>query len=80
MQVWVQRKQLVASGRRPNRVVISRADYRTIQDYHRGLGVLPEGVEDYISQYSLFGLPFFLDEGGDCRVGCEEDDPSGSSD
>lgn len=77
MHVWAQRKQLLASGRRPSRIVISRTDYQTIQEYHRGLGYLPGGVEDYISRYTLFDLPFFLDEGAPCTVGCEEDDPSG---
>lgn len=73
MQVWTQRKQLLAAGKRPNRVVLSRSAYDIIQAYHRGLGTLPRGVKDYLSRYALFDLPFYLDEGGGCTVGCEED-------
>lgn len=76
-RIWTQKKQLLAAGKRPNRVVISKGDYLTIQAYHRGLGFLPDGVEDYISRYALFELPFFLDDIADCRVTSEEDKPLG---
>ena len=73
MRIWTQRQQLLTDGRRPKRIVISRSDYETIQDYHRGLGFLPDGVEDYISRYTLFDLPFFLSEDREYRVSIEDD-------
>lgn len=80
MHVWTQRQRLLTAGKRPDGIVISRSDYATIQDYHRGLGFLPDGVEDYISKYALFDLPFFLSESGECTVtfeGGERQDASG---
>ncbi len=71
-RVWTQKKQMLAAGERPTRIVISKDDYQTIQAYHRGLGFLPDGVEDYISRYALFDLPFFLDETPECRVAGDE--------
>ena len=71
LQVWTQRKQLILGGKRPSGVVLSKQSYDAIQEYHRGLGFLPEGVEDYITKYTLFELPFFLDENEECRVSIE---------
>jgi hypothetical protein len=76
LRVWTQKRQLLAAGKVPIRIVITRDDYAAIQEYHKKLGFLPPGVEDYISRYSLFDLPFFLDEGGDCSVVSEEEDSS----
>lgn len=73
-RVWTQKKQLLAAGKRPSRIVISKDDYLTIQAYHRGLGFLPDGVEDYISRYDLFDLPFFLGETEECSVASEDDE------
>ena len=75
-RVWTQKKQLLAAGKRPKGIVISRSDYGTIQEYHRGLGFLPDGVDDYITRYALFDLPFLLDEVNECRVDFEEVDLS----
>lgn len=76
LRVWTQKKRLLAAGKSPVRIVISRNDYTTIQEYHKVIGFLPEGVEDYISRYTLFDLPFFLDETGECNVVSEEDGPA----
>jgi len=73
MRAWTQRKELILGGKKPSRVVLSKTSYGLIQEYHRRLGFLPEGVEDYITRYSLFDLPFFLDETEECRVTAERD-------
>lgn len=67
-RAWTQRKHLVESGRVPTGVVVSKLGYNTIQSYHRSLGFLPDGVRDYITRYTLFDLPFLIDEGEECRV------------
>lgn len=73
LRVWTQKRLLREAGKSPNRIVISKSDYGAIQEYHRRLGFLPPGVEDYISRYALFDLPFFLDEKGECTVVSEEE-------
>ena len=49
-------------------VVMSVATYRCIQAYRARLGELPEGREDYLGRYELFGLPVLIDDIEGCRV------------
>lgn len=68
LRVWTEAKELKGCGKSPARIVLSKSSYELIQRYHRSLGFLPDGVEDYITRYTLFDLPFFLDESEECRV------------
>ena len=77
VHVFAEKRRLLDAGKRPTGVVISRSDYSEIQDYHRSLGFLPDGVEDYISRYELFDLPFMLHDGTECRVATDDEPREG---
>lgn len=61
-EIWKQRSGLIEKGRQPERVILSAADYRKVQDYHARLGELPKPDMDYIQKDSLFGIPVFIGE------------------
>jgi hypothetical protein len=57
-----QKRDLAEGGTLPVRVVLSPADYRLLQRYHAGLGMLPDMNQDYITRYSVLGLPVHIAE------------------
>ncbi len=56
------------AGEPSGQVVMSLTTYRRIQAYRARLGELPEGREDYLGRYELFGLPVLVDDIEGCRV------------
>ena len=67
--LFSQKRDLIAAGGTPSRVVLSQQNYRTVQRFHASLGELPNPEIDYITRYTVFGLPVFTEEGSDgCRV------------
>lgn len=63
-----QKNEALSRGRTPTGVVLSRTNYDLIQHYHARLGEVQGSVEDYIGQYSLFGMPIYIDNDVACRV------------
>ncbi len=61
-EVWGQICSIREKGVNPGKIILSLKHYRMIQDYHAVLGEAPEGIDDYIQKYSLFGIPFFIDD------------------
>jgi len=61
LEVYRQRLALAESGRKPDRVVLSRAHYDVIREYHLRLGTLPQGL-DYIDRYRIFDLEICIDD------------------
>lgn len=69
LTILAQKRELVAAGRRPSRVVLSIRHYRTVQSFHASLGELPDPAIDYITRYTIFGLPVFTEaDPNSCRV------------
>ena len=67
--LFSQKRDLIAAGGSPTRVVLSMQNYRTVQRFHASLGELPNPEIDYITRYTIFDLPVFTEEGTDsCRV------------
>ena len=66
--VYKRRSEIVREGRRPEKVVLSKANYDLLEDYRRRLPPFPPGIPDYITQYSLFDLPIYVDDSCDCDV------------
>lgn len=62
------RKQKEERDERPSRVVLSMSNYRKIQQYHAGLGELPNADIDYITRESVFNLPVYIDNARPCEV------------
>ncbi|MFP4012024.1 MAG: hypothetical protein ACLFUM_09990 [Spirochaetaceae bacterium] len=62
------RREMEQRGERPERVVLSMANYRKILDYHAHLGELPARHIDYITRDTIFNLPVYIDEGTPCDV------------
>jgi len=56
------------AGEQSGQVVMSISTYRRIQAYRAQLGELPEGREDYLGRYELFGLSVLVDDIEGCRV------------
>lgn len=68
VRLWRQRQELRANGRTPQRVVLSMHNYRVLQTYHAQLGELPNPNIDYITRYTVFDLPVYIDATIDCNV------------
>jgi hypothetical protein len=67
-QVFKRKRELLLAGEKPEKIILSRENYETLEDYRRKLPPYPPGVPDYIGQYSLFDLPIFIDNSYDCDV------------
>jgi hypothetical protein len=61
-EVWRQIREIRIKNLEPGRIIMNLKHYRMIQDYHNMLGEVPDGFDDYIQRYSLFGVPFFIDD------------------
>jgi hypothetical protein len=61
-EIWRQRTELIKDGRQPERVILTSADYKKVQEYHARLGELPKPDMDYIQKDSLFGIPVFIED------------------
>jgi hypothetical protein len=77
-EILRQRRELESTKRKPERIVMSMAAYRAVQDFHARLGELPNPDIDYIRKYRIFGLDIFIDnarsltvEVGDVSEGTE---------
>lgn len=69
LEIYRQRSEIIAANGRPERVVMSMARYRLIQEFHAHLGELPDGAIDYIARYRIFDLEICIDaEEPDVRV------------
>ena len=66
--IFKQKTQLSKSGHTPEMIVMSKNNYDLLEDYRRRLTPFPDGVPDYITQYTIFGLPIFIDNGCECMV------------
>jgi len=69
-RVYTQKSDLLRSGHRPERIVMSRANYDLLEDYRRRLAPLPPGIPDYITRYTLFNLPIYIENDTECLVKC----------
>jgi len=61
VEIFRQREDLVGEGRRPSRVIMSRAHYDQIQEYRAQLGDLPTGA-DYLAKYHVFDLEICVED------------------
>ncbi len=68
LSIYSQMQARHEAGEPCGQVVMSVVTYRRIQDYRARLGELPEGREDYLGRYELFGLPVLIDNIEGCRV------------
>ena len=66
--VFKQKRALMEAGRTPEKVVMSKSNYDMLEDYRRKLPPYPQGIPDYITQDSLFGLAIYIDNDHDCKV------------
>jgi len=67
-EILKQKRALIDAGARPERVVLSMTNYRAIQLFHATLGEAPEIMPDYITRYTIFELPVFIDNDHHCTV------------
>ncbi len=67
-EIYRQFKELQEAGRTPRSVVMTMEQYRRIQRYHASLGETPAPTFDYISKYSILGLPVLIDSSSELRV------------
>ncbi|TVR32907.1 MAG: hypothetical protein EA404_06135 [Spirochaetaceae bacterium] len=68
LELWRKRQALREQGRLPQRVVLSVQNYRLLQQYHATLGELPNPDIDYITRYTVFDLPVYIDNNVECNV------------
>ncbi|TVQ36878.1 MAG: hypothetical protein EA384_13510 [Spirochaetaceae bacterium] len=68
LELWRKRQALRERGQTPRRVVLSMHNYRLLQQYHATLGELPDPDIDYITRYTVFDLPVYIDDTVDCTV------------
>ena len=68
LELWRKRQALREQGRLPRRVVLSIQNYRLLQQYHATLGELPNPDVDYITRYTVFDLPVYIDDSVECNV------------
>jgi hypothetical protein len=59
-QAYKHKSDLEAQGKKPERIVMTRAQYELVQAWHRSLGDPPPGVRDYVSRHELFGIPIYI--------------------
>jgi hypothetical protein len=59
--VWKKKTEMRQAGAEPERLVLSSANYKKLQDYKNRLGALPHPERDYLQKDSLFGIPVFID-------------------
>lgn len=62
VEVYRQRVALAETGRPASRVVLNPRHYRTIQEYHKRLGNLPDESADYVGRYRLFDLEICIEQ------------------
>ena len=69
LRLFSQKRDVIAAGKTPSRVVLSMQNYRTVQAFHASLGELPNPEIDYITRYTIFDLPVYTeDDPNSCRV------------
>ena len=66
--IYKQKADLLKAGNRAEKIVMSRTNYDLLEDYRRKLPPFPPGIPDYLTQYTLFGLPIFIDNSYECEV------------
>jgi len=71
VEIYRQKTALLREGKTPARVILSRAYYDMLQDYHAKLGELEDSDNDYITKYAIFGIPVYLDNA--CGYAVESD-------
>ncbi len=62
VNIYRQKAALLQEGKTPSRVILSRAYYDMLQRYHANLGELKDAGNDYITKYTIFGIPVYLDD------------------
>ena len=67
-EILRQKRAVLESGKQPQRVVLSMRNYRLIQAYHATLGEAPESMPDYVTRYTIFELPVYIDDADNCSV------------
>ena len=68
VEAYRQRRARTAAGEASSRVVMSRAHYDLIQNYHAMLGDVTDGAVDYIGRYRLFDLDICIEQVDEIRV------------
>jgi hypothetical protein len=54
--ILAQKQRRLSEGENPVRVVLSRTQYRIIQDYRNHLGEASSTSLEYLTRYEIFGL------------------------
>lgn len=70
-ELWRQMRDLREAGKRPAAILMSVEDYRIVQAWHAVLGELSDPARDYISKYSIFNVPVFVESGALLTVTAE---------
>lgn len=55
------KKSLLAKHKKPNKVIMHSKFYKRLKMYRATLGDYPEGMEDYLTQDTMFGLEICID-------------------
>lgn len=61
VEVWKKKSEMLQTGKRPSRLVLSQTNYRKLLNYKSMLGELPKPELDYLQKESLFGIPVYID-------------------
>lgn len=64
VELWKQVLENREKGRGAEAVILTPAQYRILQEYRKKLGDLPNPDLDYLTPYTLFNLPIFIDSSG----------------
>lgn len=62
VDIYRQRDEMIRSGLKPDRVIMSRDHYDLIQAYRASLGEMPLGKTDYLDRYRVFDLEICIEE------------------
>jgi hypothetical protein len=61
VSAFSQKQELSARGIAPTRVILTPLQYRLLQDYRARLGEAPSTDYEYLTQYDLFGMEFYVE-------------------
>jgi hypothetical protein len=59
--LWQQIQSLREAGKQPEKIIMSTGNYRAVQAWHAALGELSDPTKDYITKYTIFNLPVFIE-------------------
>lgn len=55
------KKKILSNHKKPTKVIMHSKHYKKLKLYRATLGDYPEGMEDYLTQDTMFGLDICID-------------------